>query len=88
MVHLKLPREHRRRIRTTNLLERLFGEGKRRTKIIPRFPTERSCLKLLYATLLTASKTWRGVKMTPALLREIDTLRGELGQPKVQQLVA
>ena len=88
LVHLKLPWEHRKRIRTTNLLERLFGEGKRRTRVIPRFPTERSGLKLLYATLLTASKTWRGVKMTPALLREIDAVRGELGQPKVKQLVA
>lgn len=88
LIHLKLPREHRRRIRTTNLLERLFGEGKRRTKVIPRFPTERSCLMLLYATLITAAKTWRGVRMTPALLREIDKLRAELGHPKMKQLAA
>ena len=31
-----LGRGHRRQIRTTNLLERLFGEGRRRTKVIPR----------------------------------------------------
>lgn len=88
LVHLRLPRAHRQRIRTTNRLERLFGEGQRRTRVIPRFPTERSCLTLLYATLLTASKTWRGVKMPPALLREIDHLRGELGQSTVKPLVA
>ncbi len=88
LVHLKPPREHRPRIRTTNLLERLFGEGKRRTEVIPRFPTERSCLTLLYATILTASKTWRGVKTTPALLREIDELRRGLGQPRLTQLAA
>ena len=69
LVHLKLLREHCRRIRTTNLLERLFGEGNRRTGSIRCIPTDR-------------------VTMTPALLREIDTLRGELGQPKVKQLVA
>lgn len=60
---LKFPEAHRSRIRTTNLLERLFGEGKRRTKVIGRFPTETSCLKLVYAVLIDASKTWHGVKM-------------------------
>ena len=37
LTALKFPYLHRRQIRTTNLLERLFGEGKRRTKVIPRF---------------------------------------------------
>ncbi len=34
-AYLKLPVAHRRAIRTTNLLERLFGEECRRTKVIP-----------------------------------------------------
>ena len=34
-----------RRIRTTNLLERSFLEQRRRIKTIPRFFTEKSCLK-------------------------------------------
>jgi putative transposase len=34
---LRFPAEHRKRIRTTNLLERLLGEGRRRTKVIPHF---------------------------------------------------
>jgi transposase-like protein len=38
----------------------------RRTKVIPRFPTERSCLTLLYASLVTASKRWRGVPASPS----------------------
>jgi transposase-like protein len=65
LVFLRFPEAHRKRIRTTNLLERLFGEGKRRTKVIPRFPTEQSTLSLLYSTLVDASKSWRGVRMTP-----------------------
>ncbi|HEX9835947.1 MAG TPA: IS256 family transposase [Alphaproteobacteria bacterium] len=36
IAHLKFPLAHRRAIRTTNLLERLFGEERRRTKVIPR----------------------------------------------------
>jgi len=77
VTYLRFPTEHHRRIRTTNRLERLYGESRRRTKVIPRFPTERSCLSLLYATLITASKRWRGVRMTPGILRTLETLRRE-----------
>lgn len=45
LTYLKFPKEHYRSIRTTNLLERTFGEDKRRTKVIPRFPNEMACLK-------------------------------------------
>lgn len=82
LVHLKCPREHHRYLRTTNLLERLLGEGRRRTKVIPRFPGEGACLKLLYATLVEASRTWRGLPMTPKTLREMDRLRAELFSKK------
>ena len=55
LMALKLPVVHRRQARTTNLLERLFGEGKRRSKVIPRFYSEASCLSLLFAVLVDAS---------------------------------
>jgi putative transposase len=77
VTYLRFPSEHHVRIRTTNRLERLNGEGRRRTKVIPRFPSERSCLSLLYASLITASAKWRGVTMTPAILRKLDRLRME-----------
>jgi transposase-like protein len=38
LAYLKLSEAHWRATRTTNLLERLFGEGKWCTKVIPRFP--------------------------------------------------
>lgn len=82
LVHLMFPQEHHGRLRTTNLLERTFGEGRRRTKVIGRFPTEAACLQLLYATLITASHKWRGVVMTPAILRQLDAIRQELFAPK------
>lgn len=78
LTNLRLPREHRQRTRTTNLLERLFGEGRRRTKVIPRFPGETSCLTLVYSTLVDASRKWRGVRMTPALYKEIQALKDTL----------
>ncbi|MCA1708276.1 MAG: IS256 family transposase [Actinobacteria bacterium] len=62
LAHLKLPMLHRRMLRTTNLCERAFGEQRRRTKVLPRFFDEKSCLKLTFATLWRASTRWRGVR--------------------------
>jgi transposase-like protein len=45
------PPRHRRRWRSTNLLERSLGEVKRRTKVMGRFPGEESCLSLVWAVL-------------------------------------
>jgi putative transposase len=77
VTYLRFPEAHQRRIRTTNRLERLNGEGRRRTKVIPRFPTERSCLTLLYASLMAASKLWRGIPITAAMLRQLAQLRAD-----------
>ncbi|MBM3120460.1 MAG: IS256 family transposase [Chloroflexi bacterium] len=77
LTYLRFPEAHWRAIRTTNMLERTFGEGKRRTKVIPRFPTESSGLRLLYASLITASRSWHGVKMTPDIWWELEILRKE-----------
>ena len=78
IVYLRFPAVHHRRIRTTNQFRRLNGEGPRRTKVIPLFPPERSCLTLLFATLMTASKHCRGVPMSTATLRQLQTVRPEI----------
>lgn len=77
--HLKCPVKHRRAIRTTNLLERTFEEEKRRTKIIPRFFDEKSCLKLVFSTLIRVSQRWQRIRVTSFELAQIDRLRRELG---------
>jgi hypothetical protein len=51
VVHLRYPLRHRRRWRSTNLLERSLGEVKRRTKVMGRVPGETSCLTLVWAML-------------------------------------
>jgi len=88
ITYLRFPEEHHRRLRTTNRIERLNGETRRRTKVIPRFPTERSCLSLLYATLITASKHWRGIPMTAAILRQLQSLRATIAVPAKEEEVA
>ena len=80
-VHLRFPREHWRRIRHSNFIERTFGETRRRTKVIGRLPGEMSCLSLVWAVLDRASRGWRGVTMTPAGVRLLQDLRRQLTHP-------
>jgi putative transposase len=47
LTALRFPESHQKRIRSTNLLERLFGEGNRRAKVVPRFMSEKSGLSLI-----------------------------------------
>jgi transposase-like protein len=78
VAHLQLPISHRRVTRTTNLLERLFLEERRRTKIIPHAFGERAVLKLMYAALIRASETWRRVVITEFELMQLTQLREHL----------
>lgn len=82
--HLRFPSEHRKRIRTTNLLERTFVEVRRRTKVIGRFPGETSALSLIWAVLELSSRGWRGVKMNPKTVAEIERLRRQLREDPAQ----
>jgi transposase-like protein len=50
-VHLAYPHRLRRRLRSTNLLERSLEEVRRRTKVIGRFPGETSCLTMAWAVM-------------------------------------
>lgn len=92
LTALKFPFAHRIQIRTTNLLERLFGEGKRRTKIIPRFNSEASGLSLVFAVLVDASEGWRGVRMNEALERRLEQITqdpdSQWEDPDLAKLVA
>ncbi len=80
VAHLRFPSEHRKRIRTTNLLERTFVEVRRRTKVIGRFPGETSALSLIWAVLELTSRGWRGVKMNPKTVAQIERIRRQLRQ--------
>jgi len=63
-VHLRYPLRLRKRLRSTNLLERSLGEVKRRTKVIGRFPGETSCLSLCWAVLDLVIAGARGLALT------------------------
>ena len=80
-AHLRFPAPHWRRIRHTNLIERTFGETRRRVKVIGRLPSEASCLTLVWAVLDRASHGWRGLAYTPAAARRLTELRHQLHRP-------
>ena len=52
------PPDHWRRIRTSNVLERVSQEIKRRTRVIRLFPNVASCLRLVSAVLMEKSEDW------------------------------
>jgi putative transposase len=80
IAHLRFPVNHRRAIRTTNMLERLFVEERRRLKIIPNAFGERPVLKLMYASLTRASDKWRRIPMSQFEQRQLEAIRQELDQ--------
>lgn len=54
----RVPAMHRRRLRTTNVLERLNREIKRRTRVATLFPNSASLLRLVTAVLMEQSEEW------------------------------
>ena len=54
-----LPLAYRRRLRTTNLVERLNEEIRRRTRVARLFPNEVSCPRLVSAVLMEIADDWQ-----------------------------
>jgi transposase-like protein len=84
IAHLRFPLGHRKAIRTTNLLERLFGEERRRTKVLPHAFGERPLLKLMYAAVIRASARWRGIKVTAFDRQQLEAIGKELNEAFTQ----
>jgi putative transposase len=63
-VHLRYPLRLRKRLRSTNLLERSLEEVRRRTKVIGRFPGETSCLTMAWAVMDLVIAGARGLRLT------------------------
>jgi transposase-like protein len=54
----KLPKAHRKRLRTTNWLENLNGKIKKRTSVVGLFPSVESVLRLVSAVLMETDERW------------------------------
>ena len=78
IAHLRMPITHRRTIRTTNLLERLFVEERRRLKIIPNAFGEKAVLKLMFGAMIRAAERWRAIRVSELERRQMRAVREEL----------
>lgn len=80
IAHLYCPPGHRRAVRTTNLLERLFREERRRTRAVGTLFGERPVLKLMFAAMVRASETWRNVGIETFEDHQLQRLREALNE--------
>ena len=54
----RLPRQHHKHLKSTNMLERLNQELKRRTLVVRIFPNEESCIRLIRALAAEVHEDW------------------------------
>jgi putative transposase len=89
VVHLRYPPRHRRRWRSTNLLERSLGEVKRRTKVMGRFPGEESCLTLVWAVLdLLITHETNGIRFNELDRQRLKRVRYQGNEPTTPEEVS
>lgn len=58
LTFYRLPRVHHKHLKSTNMLERLNEEIKRRTRVVRIFPNTESCLRLIRALCVETHETW------------------------------
>ncbi len=75
----ELPSTHRRRLRTSNMLERINQEIKRRTRVATLFPNEASLLRLVSAILSEISDDWETGKVYLTMPQDATKNRTERG---------
>ncbi len=80
-------------MRTTNRLERLIKEARRRAKVQGALGGEQAGLALIYAVTVDVARRWHGIKVTPADLEKLSALRQEAaplgaGRPQAAPLKA
>ena len=67
-----LPAPHRKRMRSTNMLERWHQELKGWTRVVRIFPDGASCLRLVTALAMEKSEDWQGQRYLWMDLQEVD----------------
>jgi transposase-like protein len=67
--------------RTTNLLERLFVEERRRSRAAGTvLAGERAVMKLMFAALIRASENWRGIRISQFERHQLERLQEQLNK--------
>ncbi len=87
-VHLRYPLRLRKRLRSTNLLERSLEEVRRRTKVIGRFPGETSCLTMAWAVMDLVIAGAHGLGLTLPDRHAIAVLVAARAVPQTEERIA
>jgi len=88
LTFYRFPEAHWKRIRTSNVIERAFREVRRRTRVVGRFPNERSALVLIWASIEHDRLKWRGIRMTPEFLDKANRAREGLIEAPIRVVSA
>jgi putative transposase len=59
------PNEHWIRVKSTNIIERIFKEFRRRTRQMDSFPNEECCLRCIYGIVKEMNERWELRRITP-----------------------
>lgn len=78
LAFMSFPKEHRAKIHSTNPLERVNGEIKRRTEVVGIFPNEGAITRLAGAILLEQNDEWAVQRARYMTLETITPLRDDL----------
>ena len=73
-----LPEGHRKRMRSTNMLERFNQELKRRTRVVRIFPNAASCLRLIGAMAIETNEEWLARRYVRMDLQEDEAVAEEV----------
>lgn len=77
---MTFPAQHRAKLHSTNPLERLIGEIKRRTEVVGIFPDEDAITHLVGAILLEQNDEWA---VQRARFMTLETMTNIIGDPLV-----
>jgi len=82
------PKQHWKRIRTTNLMERVNKEIKRRSKVVGAFPTEDSLIRLIGSIIMDINEDWitgiRYLIMDPYFIETSQDEKGKLASSLIE----
>jgi transposase-like protein len=79
LAHMHFPREHRRRLHSTNPIERLHKEVKRRTRVVGIFPTRDSLMRMVGTLLAEQDDEWQVADrryFSAGSMTKVDVLEG------------
>lgn len=84
LTFYEFPEAHWKRIRTSNVIERSFKEVRRRTRVVGRFPNEKSALALVWASIEQDRLKWRGVRIDPLMIERVQKAVAALSKKPIQ----